>query len=108
MFAAGLTFSVFAQNTGVKRDIAQRGNVSVSGREAVVIRVEIAPGARTGLPTHPGDEIDGQPARPLKPGDASVIPAGTVHDAYNNLSSPLKIVGVYVVEKGKPITALVQ
>jgi len=104
----------------VKRDVVQRGDVSVAGREAVVIHVEIAPGARTGRHTHPGDEmdyvlegtgellVDGQPAKALKPGDASVIPAGTIHDAHNNGTAPLKIVGVYVVDKGKPITAPVQ
>jgi quercetin dioxygenase-like cupin family protein len=49
----GLLATVFAQNTGVKRDVVQRGDISVAGREAGVIHVEIAPGARTGRHTHP-------------------------------------------------------
>ena len=105
---------------GVQRTVVERGDVSVPGREAVGISVEIAPGARTGRHTHPGDEIDyviegtgellidGKPAKPLQPGVASVIPGGTIHDAHNNSSQPLKIWAVFHVEKGKPITAPVQ
>jgi hypothetical protein len=32
-----------------------------------------------------------------------VIPAGTVHDAHNAFDKPVKLVGAYVVEKGKPL-----
>ncbi len=90
-------------------------SVSVPGREAVIARVEVAPGARAGRHTHPGDEIsyvaegegeiliDGQPARKVKAGDGFVIPAGAKHDAHNTGSMPLKLVAVYVVEKGKPL-----
>jgi quercetin dioxygenase-like cupin family protein len=79
--------------------------------------VEFAPDARTGRHTHPGDEIDyvlegqgellidGQPAKMIKAGDASVIPGGPVHDAHNTGRQPMKVPAVMVVEKGKPITA---
>jgi quercetin dioxygenase-like cupin family protein len=79
--------------------------------------VEFAPDTRTGRHTHPGDEIDyvlegqgellidGQPAKMIKAGDASVIPGGTVHDAHNTGRQPMKVLAVMVVEKGKPITA---
>jgi quercetin dioxygenase-like cupin family protein len=52
--------------------------------------------------------VDGQPVKPLKPGDASVISQGTIHDANNNGTSPLIIAAVFVVDKGKPLTAPVQ
>jgi len=92
-----------------------KADVSVPGREAVVARVEVAPGARAGRHTHPGDEIsyvlegqaelliDGQPPRIVKAGESFVIPAGVVHDAHNAGDTPTKLVGVYVVEKGKPL-----
>jgi quercetin dioxygenase-like cupin family protein len=32
-----------------------------------------------------------------------VIPAGVVHDAHNDTNAPTKLVGVFVVEKGKPL-----
>ena len=47
--------------------------------------------------------IDGQPPRRVKAGESFVIPAGVVHDAHNDTNSPTKLVGVFVVEKGKPL-----
>ena len=107
--------TLLAQASGLTRTLVGRADVSVPGREAVVARVEIAPGAKAGRHTHPGDEIsylmegeatlliDGQPPRQLKAGESFVIPAGTIHDAQNNGATPTRLVGVYVVEKGKPL-----
>ena len=47
--------------------------------------------------------VDGEDPRRVKAGESFVIPAGTVHDAINVGGGPLKLVGVYVVEKGKPL-----
>ena len=109
--------TLLAQASGLTRTIVGKADVSVPGREAVVARVEVAPGAKAGRHTHPGDEIsyvlegeatlliDGQPPRQVKAGESFVVPAGTVHDAHNNGSTPIKLVGVYVVEKGKPLAS---
>jgi quercetin dioxygenase-like cupin family protein len=109
--------SLLAQASGLTRTMVGRGDVSVPGREAVVARVEVAPGARAGRHTHPGDEIsyviegtaqlliDGQPPRTVKAGESFIIPAGVVHDAHNDSDAPIKLVGVYVVEKGKPLAS---
>lgn len=106
---------LFAQASGLTRVMVGKADVSVPGREAVVARVEVAPGAKAGRHTHPGDEIsyvmegeatllvDGQPPKQVKAGESFVVPAGVVHDAHNNGSGPIKLVGVYVVEKGKPL-----
>jgi quercetin dioxygenase-like cupin family protein len=116
---AGLagTALVVAQSTGIKRTVLMKADVSVENREAVVARAELDPGASVGKHTHNGDEIgyilegetdllvDGEPPRKLKAGDAYVIPAGKAHDAKNTGSVPLKLVGVYVVEKGKPLAS---
>jgi quercetin dioxygenase-like cupin family protein len=103
------------QASGLTRTMVGKADVSVPGREAVVARVDIAPGTYAGRHTHPGDEISyvmdgevelliaGQPARVVKAGESFVIPAGTVHDAHNASSGVTKLVGVYVVEKGKPL-----
>ena len=115
VFAALSTGALFGQNPGIQRTIVQRADVSVPGREAVIARVEVAPGAHAGRHTHPGEEIsyvtegegeilvEGQPARKVKAGDGFVIPAGAKHDARNTGAGPLKLVAVYVVEKGKPL-----
>jgi quercetin dioxygenase-like cupin family protein len=107
--------ALFAQASGLTRTLVGKADVSVPGREAVVARVEVAPGAKAGRHTHPGDEIsyvlegeatllvDGEPPRQVKAGESFVIPAGVVHDAHNNGSVAIKLVGVYVVEKGKPL-----
>ena len=109
------TGALFAQASGLTRTIVGKADVSVPGREAVVARVEIAAGAHAGRHTHPGDEIsyvaegelqlliDGQPPRLVKAGESFVVPAGAIHDASNTTSSPTKLIGVYVVEKGKPL-----
>jgi quercetin dioxygenase-like cupin family protein len=47
--------------------------------------------------------LAGQPARQVSAGEGFVIPAGVVHNAKNDGASAVKLVGVYVVEKGKPL-----
>jgi len=108
---------LYAQASGLTRTMVLKADTSVPGREAVVARVEVAPGAKAGRHTHPGDEIsyvlegeavlliDGQPPRTIKAGESFLIPAGVVHDAHNESSTPTKLVGVYVVEKGKPLAS---
>ena len=118
--AIGLGFALvtglsFAQATGLTRVVATKADVSVPNREAVVARVEVAPGAAAGWHTHPGDEISyvmegeamlliaGLVPRKVVAGEAFVVPAGVVHNAMNHGTVPTKLVGVYVVEKGQPL-----
>lgn len=116
---AALTSAAFAQASApaLTRTVVARGDVSVPGREAVAARVEVAPGGASGWHTHPGDEISvvsegevvlmvaGQPPRKVVAGEGFVIPAGVVHNARNEGTSPTRLVGVYVVEKGKPLAS---
>lgn len=114
LLAAG---TVFPQSGGLTRTVLNRADVSDPHREAVVVRIDIAPDGRSGRHTHPGDEIsyvqegqveltiDGQPPHVYKAGDSIVIPAGTVHDAHNLGSIPARLLGVFVVEKGKPLAS---
>jgi quercetin dioxygenase-like cupin family protein len=108
---------IFAQSSGLTRTIVTKSDVSVPGREAVIARVEVAPGAVAGWHTHPGDEVSyvaegevilmvaGQPPRKVAAGDGFVIPAGTVHNARNEGATAVKLVGVYVVDKDKPLAS---
>src|SRR6185312_8399390 len=109
------TAVLLAQAPAIQRTVVTRKDVSVPGREGIVTKVEIAPGGSAGRHTHPGDEIsyvlegqgeilmEGQPALKVKPGDGFIIPGGVKHDARNTGSTPLKLLGVYVVDKGKPL-----
>jgi quercetin dioxygenase-like cupin family protein len=112
ILAAG---TALAQTGPIRRTVIQKADVSVPGREAVVAKVELDAGAAAGRHSHPGDEIsyvlegegelriEGEDPRRVKAGESFVIPAGAVHDAVNVGSGTLKLVGVYVVEKGKPL-----
>lgn len=111
----GTTAALLAQAPALTRTVVATADVSVPNRQAVVARVEIAPGGVAGWHTHPGDEISyvmegeallmvaGQPLRQVRAGEAFVVPAGVVHSAKNEGSATVKLVGVYVVEKGQPL-----
>ena len=106
-----------AQQPGFKRVELQRGDLSVAGREVVVVRGEFDRDAMVGRHTHPGDEstyilegtvqleIDGKPPVISKAGDVIFIPAGTIHSAKNIGTTPAKVLATYIVEKGKPLSS---
>jgi quercetin dioxygenase-like cupin family protein len=114
---AALSGVAVAQAPALKRTLVTRADVSVPGREAVVAAVEVAAGGVADWHTHPGEEISyvtegqsvlliaGQPPRTVSAGEAFVIPAGVVHSARNESNAPCMLVGVYVVEKGKPLAS---
>jgi quercetin dioxygenase-like cupin family protein len=106
--AAGV---IVAQTPALTRTMVTKADVSVPGREAVVARVEVAPGGVAGWHTHPGDEISYvmEGTATLMLPDSSWIsagegfdPPGVVHNARNDGASATKLVGVYVVEKSQP------
>jgi quercetin dioxygenase-like cupin family protein len=109
-----------AQQAGIKRTDLQRHDLSVPGREAVQVRVDLAPGVAFGKHTHPGEEIiyvlegsleyeiEGKPPVTLKAGDVLFIPAETIHSARNVGSGTGSELATYIVEKGKPLLTLVK
>ncbi|HEY7216920.1 MAG TPA: cupin domain-containing protein [Candidatus Binatia bacterium] len=109
-----------AQQAGIKRTDLQRHDLSAAGREAVQVRVELAPGASFPKHTHPGEEIiyvlegsleyqvEGKAPVTLKAGDVLFIPAGTIHAAKNVGSGNGVELATYVVEKGKPLVVMVK
>lgn len=115
--AAGLfgIHALNAQQPGFKRVELQRGDLSVPGYEAVMVRAEFDPDGVVGRHTHPGEEmgyiiegtmqleIDGKPPLISKAGDVYFIPAGAIHSGKNIGKTQAKILATYVVEKGKPL-----
>jgi len=109
-----------AQQTGIGRTEIQRHDLGVPGREVVQVRVELDPGVAFGKHTHPGEEIayvlegsleyqvEGRPPVTLNAGEALFIPAGTIHAAKNTGGGKAAELATYIVEKGKPLVALVQ
>ena len=104
---------------GTTRTDLQRHDLSIPGREVFQARVDFAPGASFPRHTHPGEEIiyvlegtleyevAGKPVT-LKAGDVLFVPYGTVHAARNVGNSPAAELATYVLEKGKPLTTIVQ
>jgi quercetin dioxygenase-like cupin family protein len=112
--------AALARQAGVTRTDLQRHDLSAPGREAVQVRVDLAPGVAFGKHTHPGEEIiyvlegsleyqiEDKPPVTLKAGDVLFIPAGTVHAARNVGSVTGSELATYIIEKGKPLLALVK
>ncbi len=107
----------FAQqpSNGIKRTVLQRADEpGAANYEAVMALAEIAPGASSGRHRHPGIELayvlqgslllerEGQPPVTVKAGEALKNEAA-IHNAKNTGKTPVKILAVYLVEKGKPM-----
>ena len=104
---------------GTTRSDLQRHDLSIPNREVWQLRVTFAPGASFPRHKHPGEEIiyvlegaieydvDGKSPVTLKAGDVLFVPYGVVHAAKNIGSVPAAELGTYVVEKGKPLTEIV-
>ena len=109
-----------AQQAGIKRTALERKDLSIPGREVVLVRVDFAPGVAFPPHSHPGEEIayviegeleyqlEDKPPVTLKPGDVLFIPAGAIHSAKNVGSVNAAELAMYIVEKGKPLLALGQ
>lgn len=109
-----------AQQPSFTRVELQDKDMSVQGRHAVQARADFAPGGAVGKHTHPGEEIsyvlegtlelqvEGQPPRIVKAGEAFFIPAGVVHAGKNVDKGTTKVLATYIVEKGKPVATPVK
>jgi quercetin dioxygenase-like cupin family protein len=123
-FAAGLTVDHLAfaaqQQPSIKRIILQRQDDPGSPKyEAIMGISEIPPGGTSGKHRHPGIEMayvlegsvelthEGKPPITVKAGEATMNTLGGIHTATNRGTTPVKLVTVYIVEKGKPLAEAV-
>jgi quercetin dioxygenase-like cupin family protein len=109
-----------ADAPAIKRNIVFKEDMSIPGREGIMVYVDIPPGGAEGRHTHPAEvyafvlegtfsqEIDGKPTVTLKAGDVFHVPPNTIHQATNTGSTPVKLAVVFVAEKGKPLTTPVK
>lgn len=106
------------QGPEIKRTPLQKHDLKAPGHEGVMALVELPPGAREGRHSHPSADllayvvegtltldVEGKPTATYKAGDSAFIEAGKVHEGINNSKAPVKLIGVFVAEKGKPMTA---
>ena len=119
LFALVATTALAVAQDGIKRTPLQKVDFPYN-YTTVTGLAEIQPGVSAGRHTHPGIEtgyvlegetvlsIDGQPDITMKAGDSYVIPAGVPHDAKAVGEKPVKVLGIYVVERGKPLASPVK
>jgi quercetin dioxygenase-like cupin family protein len=117
MAASGLAPLNEAQ-AQTKRTDLQRHDLSIPGREAIQVRVDIGPGDVALRHKHPGEEIiyvlegsleyevEGKPPVTLKAGGVLFIPYGKIHSAKNVGTVNAAELATYIVEKGKPLVEL--
>jgi quercetin dioxygenase-like cupin family protein len=106
--------SVLAQQSGIKRTPLQTVDFP-AGFQTVSAIAEVPAGGCAGRHTHPGVEttyvmdgdvtvkIEGKPDQKLKAGESFQIPVGAPHDACT--TAGMKVLAVYIVEKGKPLAS---
>lgn len=99
----------------VKRTPLGRVDVPGSNYEVVFGITELAAGFKSGRHSHPGQVmayvaegefwyfVDGQPERIYQVGEALQLPDRAIHNEGAAGSGPVKVIAVFVVEKGKPL-----
>ena len=107
------------QPPGVTRTELQRHDLGLAGREAIQMRIAIAPGVTFPDHRHPGEEIiyvlegafeyrvAGRPVT-VAAGEVLFIPAGTVHSARNAGTGTAVELATYIVEKARPLVEIVR
>ena len=108
------------QVPGLTRTDLQQHDLSVPGKEVIQNRVDIEPDAPAIRHWHPGEEviyvlegrleyeIDGDPGRIAKAGEALTVPAGRVHSVRNLGDGMAAELATYIVEKDQPLFNLAQ
>jgi quercetin dioxygenase-like cupin family protein len=109
-----------AQHSSVKVIELTKAALAVTGKEASIFLVEIAPGGAVGKHYHPGDafgyvlegaltlEIEESRRLPCKHGQSGHVAPKTVHDDKNNGEAPLRFLGFHVADKGQPLAVSVK
>lgn len=120
--AAALSFAsiVHAQQpppqpSPIKRTPLGKAEVPGSNYEVVFGITELAGGFKSGRHSHPGIVIayvaegefwylvDGQPEKIYKVGESFQVSHGAIHNEGAVGSNPVKVMAVFIVEKGKPL-----
>ena len=108
------------QPAPVKRTVLSKVEVPGANYDVITALVEIAPGFKAGRHFHPGTvggqvlegefwlAIDGQPEKIAKAGEWVEIRDAAIHNEGAVGTGPMKLLAVYVVERGKPMVSPVK
>jgi quercetin dioxygenase-like cupin family protein len=113
--SALITFFSAAQAQELKRTELKRGDLTGTNMEVLVQLLELPPGLVVPLHTHPGEEafyvIDGGVGElsdgkqiELVSGSANIVARDVPHGGLKVAGDkPIKLLTVYIVDKGKPL-----
>jgi quercetin dioxygenase-like cupin family protein len=102
------------QTPGLKRTLLNRTDGPAPGYETIEARIEIPPGSLIARHTHFGVEtsyvlegsvmldVEGVGPKVYATGQGFQVPTGVPHGGKSG-DAPATLIGVYVVEKGKPL-----
>lgn len=103
------------QPSPVKRTPLGKVDVPDSKYEVVFGITELASGFKSGRHSHPGQVmayvadgefwylVDGQPERVYQVGESLLLPDRAIHNEGAAGDKPVKVIAVFVVEKGRPL-----
>jgi quercetin dioxygenase-like cupin family protein len=123
-FALVATATVLAPasdaQVGLERKILLQQDLEIPGYEVLLAEVTLAVGGREGRHSHPGTlvarilegeltlELEGQPTKIVKAGEAVLIEPRQVHEGINRGGVPIRALATFIVEKGKPLSTAAQ
>jgi quercetin dioxygenase-like cupin family protein len=108
--------SAAATSVAITRKTLQTIAVPDSSYEVMEAEVEIPANTHVPRHTHPGTvvgyvlagdysiHLDGQPAKSIAPGNSFVVPSGVIHEESAGTHAA-KVLAVFTVEKGKPLSS---
>lgn len=121
MLALSSSFVAAQERKGIKSTpLLQQPVTGSPDKEMLILSIELEPGGASGLHTHPGDEagtvIEGTLFVKVGAGEYKQVNAGQTFSAppntamgiMNKSDKPAKVIGVLVVEKGKPYSTPVK
>jgi len=107
----------YAEAPEVTKSPLMKHDMSLEGRLAVMVDVQIPPGAEEGRHSHPAElyvyvregaltlESEGKETTTYKAGEVFNVGPGKVHNGMNKGDVTVKLLAVLIAEKGKPISS---
>jgi quercetin dioxygenase-like cupin family protein len=108
---------VYAEAPKVTKSPLMKHDMSLEGRLAVMVDVQIPPGAEEGRHSHPAElyvyvregaltlESEGKETTTYNAGEVFNVGPGKVHNGMNKGDVAVKLLAVLIAEKGKPISS---
>jgi len=117
---APLLVTTAAEQPTVTRKILLKQDSPIPGYEEDLVAVEIPPGGREGRHTHPGSlliyvqegtltfDYEGKPTATYNPGDSLYVEPDKIHEGINKGNKTVKVLAIFLVKKGLPLSSPVQ